>query len=126
MTSRPQDAASPAEHPGGAIRAQLTADSVRDGADNQVFVDEIRPQPPTTDIGDPNMPEELAPFVGLLRYPGPNNVEDGIVAVSHREQPSLENPGIAYYGRSYAEGKKITWRDGIKAAWVLVRQRLSS
>ena len=30
---------------------------------------------------------------------------------------------IAYYGRSYAEGKKITWRDGFKAVWVLVRVR---
>jgi glycosyltransferase involved in cell wall biosynthesis len=32
---------------------------------------------------------------------------------------------IAYYGRTYAEGKKITWRDGFKALWVLVRVRLS-
>jgi glycosyltransferase involved in cell wall biosynthesis len=32
---------------------------------------------------------------------------------------------ISYYGRSYAEGKKITWRDGFKALWVLVRVRLS-
>jgi glycosyltransferase involved in cell wall biosynthesis len=31
---------------------------------------------------------------------------------------------IAYYGRSYAEGKKITWRDGIKAVFVLLRIRL--
>lgn len=31
---------------------------------------------------------------------------------------------ISYYGRSYAEGKKITWRDGIKAASTLVRCRL--
>jgi glycosyltransferase involved in cell wall biosynthesis len=31
---------------------------------------------------------------------------------------------IAYYGRTYAEGKKITWRDGIKALRVLVRVRL--
>ncbi|HZG35638.1 MAG TPA: glycosyltransferase family 2 protein [Gaiellaceae bacterium] len=31
---------------------------------------------------------------------------------------------IAYYGRSYAEGKKITWRDGVKAVWVLVRIRV--
>ena len=31
---------------------------------------------------------------------------------------------VAYYGRTYAEGKKITWRDGFKAAWVLVRVRL--
>jgi glycosyltransferase involved in cell wall biosynthesis len=31
---------------------------------------------------------------------------------------------IAYYGRTYAEGKKITWRDGFKAIWVLVRLRV--
>jgi glycosyltransferase involved in cell wall biosynthesis len=31
---------------------------------------------------------------------------------------------IAYYGRTYAEGKKITWRDGFKAGWVLLRVRL--
>jgi glycosyltransferase involved in cell wall biosynthesis len=32
---------------------------------------------------------------------------------------------ISYYGRTYAEGKKITWRDGIKALWVLFRVRFS-
>ena len=32
---------------------------------------------------------------------------------------------IAYYGRTYAEGKKITWRDGLKALRVLVRVRVS-
>ena len=32
---------------------------------------------------------------------------------------------ISYYGRSYEEGKKITWRDGFKALWVLFRVRLS-
>jgi glycosyltransferase involved in cell wall biosynthesis len=31
---------------------------------------------------------------------------------------------IAYYGRTYAEGKKITWRDGVKAAAVLIQVRL--
>lgn len=30
---------------------------------------------------------------------------------------------ISYYGRTYAEGKKITWRDGFKAIWVLLRIR---
>ena len=30
---------------------------------------------------------------------------------------------ISYYGRSYAEGKKITWRDGFKAVFVLLRVR---
>jgi glycosyltransferase involved in cell wall biosynthesis len=32
---------------------------------------------------------------------------------------------IAYYGRTYAEGKKITWRDGFKAIRVLLGVRLS-
>lgn len=30
---------------------------------------------------------------------------------------------ISYYGREYAEGKKITWRDGIHAIWALVKYR---
>ncbi len=32
---------------------------------------------------------------------------------------------ISYYGRTYSEGKKITWRDGFKALWVLVRERVT-
>ena len=32
---------------------------------------------------------------------------------------------IAYYGRTYAEGKKITWRDGVRAILVLMRVRVS-
>jgi glycosyltransferase involved in cell wall biosynthesis len=31
---------------------------------------------------------------------------------------------ISYYGRTYAEGKKITWRDGFKALWVLFAVRV--
>jgi glycosyltransferase involved in cell wall biosynthesis len=30
---------------------------------------------------------------------------------------------ISYYGRTYEEGKNITWRDGFKAVWVLVSTR---
>ena len=33
--------------------------------------------------------------------------------------------GIAYYGRSYEEGKKITWKDGIKAILTIIRFRFS-
>jgi len=29
--------------------------------------------------------------------------------------------GVAYYGRSYEEGKKITWKDGVKAILTIVR-----
>jgi glycosyltransferase involved in cell wall biosynthesis len=32
---------------------------------------------------------------------------------------------ISYYGRTYDEGKNITWRDGFRAVWVLLRVRLT-
>jgi glycosyltransferase involved in cell wall biosynthesis len=32
--------------------------------------------------------------------------------------------GISYYGRTYAEGKKIGWRDGISALWAILRYNL--
>lgn len=34
--------------------------------------------------------------------------------------------GIAYYGRTYEEGKKIGWRDGVKALWYVFKYRFSS
>jgi glycosyltransferase involved in cell wall biosynthesis len=33
--------------------------------------------------------------------------------------------GIAYYGRTYVEGKKINWKDGFKALWYVFRFRFS-
>ena len=32
--------------------------------------------------------------------------------------------GISYYGRTYDEGKKINWKDGVKALWYLLKYRL--
>jgi hypothetical protein len=29
-----------------------------------------------------------------------------------------------YDGRGYDEGKKITWKDGLVALWVLIRHRI--
>lgn len=31
---------------------------------------------------------------------------------------------ISYYGRTYAEGKKISWRDGFKGVWCILRYNL--
>ena len=32
--------------------------------------------------------------------------------------------GISYYGRTYAEGKKISWKDGVRAVYVIVKYGL--
>ena len=42
------------------------------------------------------------------------------VKVAKRQCRVYEVP-ISYYGRTYAEGKKITWKDGIAAFYFLVR-----
>lgn len=33
--------------------------------------------------------------------------------------------GVSYFGRTYKEGKKINWKDGIKAIWYLFKFRLN-
>ena len=32
--------------------------------------------------------------------------------------------GISYYGRTYEEGKKINWKDGMRAFWVILKYNL--
>jgi hypothetical protein len=66
-----------------------------DGAANQYFVDEIRHNIAVTDSisVDPS-------FTPLFYYKSDSNIDEGITGMSHREQPSLENPGVAYAGRS--------------------------
>lgn len=34
--------------------------------------------------------------------------------------------GISYYGRTYAEGKKINWQDGVRALWCVFKYNLFS
>jgi glycosyltransferase involved in cell wall biosynthesis len=45
--------------------------------------------------------------------------------VLKREGVRVYEIPISYYGRTYAEGKKITWRDGVVAIGTLVRFRLT-
>lgn len=33
---------------------------------------------------------------------------------------------ISYYGRKFSEGKKLTWRDGVIALWVLIKYRFTN
>jgi glycosyltransferase involved in cell wall biosynthesis len=51
-------------------------------------------------------------------------IEPEITAQVCRRKLRVYELPIAYYGRTYAEGKKITWRDGFKALRVLLRVRL--
>jgi glycosyltransferase involved in cell wall biosynthesis len=51
-------------------------------------------------------------------------IEPEITAKVCKRKLRIYELPIAYYGRTYAEGKKITWRDGFKAVLVLFAVRL--
>ena len=52
-------------------------------------------------------------------------VEPEITAKICKRRLRIYELPISYYGRTYEEGKKITWRDGFRAIWVLLRVRFS-
>src|SRR6516164_9100999 len=52
-------------------------------------------------------------------------IEIEISAQIARRRCRVYEVGISYYGRTYEEGKKINWRDGVKALFYLVRFRMS-
>jgi len=47
--------------------------------------------------------------------------EPEIVAKMARLNVRIYEAAISYYGRTYAEGKKIGWRDGVRALWCILK-----
>lgn len=41
--------------------------------------------------------------------------------ISRIQNVRIYEVGISYYGRTYAEGKKIGWRDGLRAMWCILK-----
>jgi hypothetical protein len=50
--------------------------------------------------------------------------EPEITAKVARLNCRIYEVGISYYGRTYAEGKKITWRDGFRAIFCILKYNL--
>ena len=48
-------------------------------------------------------------------------VEFTMKVARSRRRWRMYEMGISYYGRSYEEGKKINWRDGVKALWYILK-----
>ena len=48
-------------------------------------------------------------------------IEPEITAKVGRAKCRIYEVGISYYGRTYGEGKKIGWKDGLKAIYVILR-----
>jgi glycosyltransferase involved in cell wall biosynthesis len=52
--------------------------------------------------------------------------EAEITAKVARQRYRIYEIPISYYGRTYAEGKKISWRDGVRGVWCTVRYNVFS
>ncbi len=50
--------------------------------------------------------------------------EPEITAKVSKKNYRIFEVGISYYGRTYKEGKKIGWRDGIHAIWCILKYNL--
>lgn len=50
--------------------------------------------------------------------------EPEITAKLAKRRCSIYEVGISYYGRTYAEGKKIGWKDGIRAIYCILKYNL--
>lgn len=50
--------------------------------------------------------------------------EPEITAKIARKNLRIYEVGISYYGRTYAEGKKIGWRDGFRAIYAIVKYNI--
>ncbi len=53
-------------------------------------------------------------------------IEPEITAKVAKTKCRIYEVGISYYGRSYKEGKKINWKDGVKAIYLIVKYSLSN
>ncbi len=51
-------------------------------------------------------------------------IEPELVARVAKGKWRLYEIGISYYGRTYAEGKKVGWRDGLAAIWFIVKYNI--
>ncbi len=65
--------------------------------------------------------DEVGPKLKQARF----GFEPEITARVARRRHRVYEMSISYFGRTYDEGKKIGWRDGVKALWCIIRYGLA-
>jgi glycosyltransferase involved in cell wall biosynthesis len=63
---------------------------------------------------------QILPCLTAARF----GIEPELTAQVARHRLRVYEVGISYKGRTYEQGKKITWRDGLAALWHIVRYNL--
>ena len=70
--------------------------------------------------------KKIHPKLNSNRFGFEPEVTAQIAKLAKREDIKIYEVGISYYGRTYKEGKKITWKDGILALWYIVKYNIFS
>ena len=68
-----------------------------------------------------NVIRDVAPTLKQKRF----GIEPELTAKIARRKFRVFEISISYDGRTYADGKKISWKDGISAMWCIVRYGIS-
>lgn len=63
---------------------------------------------------------EILPCLTAQRF----GIEPELTAQVAKHRLRVYEVGISYHGRTYQEGKKITWKDGLAALWHIVKYNL--
>ena len=65
-------------------------------------------------------------MAGILPHLKSNRfgIEPELVALAARQQMRVYEVSISYFGRTYEEGKKISWKDGAAAVWYIFKYNL--
>jgi glycosyltransferase involved in cell wall biosynthesis len=68
--------------------------------------------------------EEILPHLSSERFGFEPEVTARIAKLAKQDRCRIYELGISYSGRTYAEGKKIGWKDGVEAIWCIVKFNL--
>ena len=50
--------------------------------------------------------------------------EPEITAKIAKKRPRVYEVAVSYHGRTFAEGKKISWKDGLRAVYAIVKYNM--
>jgi len=68
---------------------------------------------------------KILPDLNSKRFGFEPEVTARIARLAKKDQCRVYEIGISYSGRTYAEGKKIGWKDGLEAIWCIIKYNIS-
>ncbi len=68
--------------------------------------------------------DQIYPKLESKRFGFEPEVTARVAKLAKRDKCRVYEIGISYSGRTYAEGKKISWKDGVEAVWCIIKFNL--